>query len=76
MLATGYDSYDGVPSQEKKNPRKENRSDGGPSSPVGAVGARGAVGTTPPRGRAVQVVVRGRAEDNQPEETQAADFPA
>mmetsp|Transcript_1455 Transcript_1455/g.6072 ORF Transcript_1455/g.6072 Transcript_1455/m.6072 type:complete len:238 (+) Transcript_1455:1283-1996(+) len=43
---------------------------------VGAVGTRGAVGTTPPRGRAVQVVVRGRAEDHQPEETQAADFPA
>jgi hypothetical protein len=40
------------------------------------VGARGAVGTTPSRGRAVQVVVRGRAEDHQPEETQAADFPA
>ena len=43
---------------------------------VRAVGAVGAVGPTPPRGGAMQVVVRGCAEDHQPEETQASDFPA
>ena len=43
---------------------------------VGAVRAVGAVGPTPPRGRSMQVVVRGCAEDHQPEETQASDFPA
>ena len=43
---------------------------------VGAVGAVGDVGATPPRERAMQVVVRGCAEDHQTEETQASDFPA
>jgi hypothetical protein len=43
---------------------------------VGAVRAVGAVGPTPPRGRSMQVVVRGCAEDHQPEETQASDFPS
>ena len=43
--------------------------------PVGAVGAGGAVGPTSPRRRGVKMVVRGCAEDHQPEETQTGDFP-